>query len=90
MERLLAVEGRPEHATHFTALAPGLVDTPMLQSVMSLPSDNDFPTIARMKSKRGTPELLTPDQAAEKLLKIIDRLPESVESGSYVDSRQMG
>jgi NAD(P)-dependent dehydrogenase (short-subunit alcohol dehydrogenase family) len=90
LNMLMRLYSREVPDTHFTALAPGLVDTPMLQSVMSLPSDNDFPTIARMKSKRGTPELLTPDQAAEKLLKIIDRLPESVESGSYVDSRQMG
>lgn len=90
LNMLMRLYSRELPETHFTALAPGLVDTPMLQSVMSLQSDNDFPTIARMKSKRGTAELQTPDQAAEKLLKIIDRLPEKVESGSYADSRQLG
>ncbi len=89
LNMLMRLYSRELPVTHFTALAPGLIDTPMLQAVMSLPSDDTFPTIDRMKSKRGTPELMTPDQAAERLLKIIDRLPEEVESGSYVDSRQM-
>ena len=90
LNMLMRLYARELPETHFTALAPGLIDTPMLRSVMSLPSDNDFPTIARMKRKRGTAELLTPDQAAERLVNIIDRLPDKVESGSYVDSRQMG
>lgn len=90
LNMLIRLYSREFPGTHFCAVAPGLVDTPMLQQVLSLPSDGTHPTIDRLKGKRGTPDLLPPDEAAERLIGVIDRLPVEVESGSFVDVRLLG
>jgi NAD(P)-dependent dehydrogenase (short-subunit alcohol dehydrogenase family) len=89
LNMLIRLYSREFPETHFCAVAPGLVDTAMLKGVLSLPSDGTHPTIDRLKGKRGTPDLVTPEEAAKRLVPVIDRLPHEVESGSYVDIREM-
>lgn len=78
---------RPE--THFCALAPGVVDTALLDRLCSLPQDERFPALEALRRKRGTSELPTPAQAAGRLVETIGRLPRLIESGEYADVRNL-
>jgi benzil reductase ((S)-benzoin forming) len=83
--RLYAAE-RP--ATHFSAFAPGLVDTAMQDKVRALPEDPRFPTVDRLKQAAGTPDMPDPDAAAPRLLDAMDRLRDR-KSGDFHDIRSM-
>lgn len=74
--------------THFTALAPGVVDTPMQEYISSIPDAERFPTIARLQRMKGTAEMPSPEGAAHRLAQLFPRL-QSLPSGSYTDARKM-
>jgi ornithine--oxo-acid transaminase len=83
--RLYAAE-RPD--THFTALAPGLVETSMQDHICALDEDERFPTVERLRAARGTTSMPQPLQAAEAImgrLPLLRRRP----SGEYVDLRHL-
>lgn len=84
--KLYAAE-RPE--THFTAFAPGIVDTAMQEYLCTLPRDRRFPTLIVLRKKRGTSEMPDPATAAARFLPVFDRLPELVASGTYLDIRKL-
>ena len=86
LTKLYAKE-RPE--THFCALAPGVVDTVMVDNLLAHPSDPRYPSVEAVRAKRGTPEMPLPGDAAKMLITAIERLPQSVESGSYADIRKL-
>jgi len=75
--------------THFTALAPGLVDTAMQDYLCSLSSGDEFPSINRIQESRGTEKMPTAQQLSEKLAKVFDGLLLGT-SGSFVDVRSIG
>lgn len=85
MMRLYAAE-RPE--THFTALAPGLVDTAMQERMRALPEDARFPTVDRLKKAAGTAAMPDPGIAAAWILEVADRLL-SLKSGDFQDLRSL-
>ena len=78
---------RPE--THFTALAPGIIDTAMQEELCSRPQDERYPSVEVLRSKRGTPEMPPAEKAAEMLAETFPHLPELIESGAYADVRQL-
>jgi benzil reductase ((S)-benzoin forming) len=77
---------RPE--THFSALAPGLVDTAMQQAMRRLPADARFPTVERLKQAQGTPDMPSPEDLAPRLLAAMDRL-RTLKSGDFHDLRAL-
>ncbi len=83
--RLYAAE-RPQ--THFASLAPGLVDTAMQDYLCGLPPQvaEQFPSVKRIQSARGTDTMPTASQVAEQLLPALDALL-GEPSGAYVDIR---
>jgi NAD(P)-dependent dehydrogenase (short-subunit alcohol dehydrogenase family) len=85
MMKLYAAE-RPE--THFSALAPGLVDTAMQEAMRARPSDARFPTVDRLKRATGTPDMPDPDTAAARILGALGRLAAS-KSGEFQDLRSL-
>jgi NAD(P)-dependent dehydrogenase (short-subunit alcohol dehydrogenase family) len=74
--------------THFICLAPGLVQTQMLDYVCSLEVDDRYPAVGRIRSAVGTERMQTMSQAAQRLLDIFPRLLE-YPTGSFVDIREM-
>ncbi len=74
-------------STHFTALAPGIVDTAMQAAVAQQPHDPRFPALESLRSKRGTAAMPSAAAAAARLLEVMAKLPSAVETGSYVDVR---
>ncbi len=75
--------------THFTALAPGLVDTAMQDVLCSLPADERYPSLAALRSRRGTVDMPEPDAVAARLADVIESLPRRVPSGSFADVREL-
>lgn len=74
--------------THFISLAPGLIDTQMLDRVGKRPDDERFPVIERIKSATGTERLQSPTQAAARIIGVLPQLVNHP-SGAYVDIREM-
>jgi NAD(P)-dependent dehydrogenase (short-subunit alcohol dehydrogenase family) len=69
---------------HFTALAPGVIKTPMTDHIIEKVDDQRFPSAKKLKESY----IQTPKEAASNLLFIIPKLFE-YESGSFVDVREM-
>lgn len=74
--------------THFTALAPGLVDTAMQDYLTALPPDERFAPLERLKAAKGTADM--PD-AATCARMLIAAFPELLQrpSGAYADIRKL-
>ena len=87
MLTLLYAQEAPE--THFTAIAPGLVDTAMQEVLCNLPADERFPTLDSLRSRKDTAEMPNPEQLAPRLAQVISELPEHVESGEFIDIRKL-
>ena len=73
---------------HFSALAPGLVDTQMQEYISSLPEDKQFPTMQRLKKARGTADMPKPNNIAPKIAETINKIQEEL-SGSFFDVRRI-
>nr|VFK61773.1 MAG: alcohol dehydrogenase [Candidatus Kentron sp. UNK]VFK69979.1 MAG: alcohol dehydrogenase [Candidatus Kentron sp. UNK] len=87
LTKLYALE-RPE--THFCALAPGIIHTPMAEDICrQLSGDERFPAVEVFCAKRNAKEMSTPRQAAEVVMDAIGRLPTLVDSGEFADVRAL-
>ena len=75
-------------ATHICAIAPGLVDTAMMDYVCGEVDPKEYPALQRIRDARGTEAMPKPRQAAERVISAVDRLRE-YPSGSYIDIRQI-
>ncbi len=83
--KLYAAE-RPQ--THFCSVAPGLVDTAMQDVLCSRDAATmeRFPSLQRIASRRGTPDMPSPDGVAERLLDCFEAV-RTEPSGAFVDIR---
>lgn len=74
--------------THISTIAPGLIDTGMMDYLCDEADSEQFPALKRLQQARGTDVMLLPRQAAERILKSLPEL-QKYESGSFVDLRQI-
>ena len=74
--------------THICALAPGIIDTPMMDHLCEEADAEAFPALRRLREARGTEAMPGPREAAERVLSVIDRLRD-YPSGSFVDIREI-
>lgn len=86
MIKLYAVE---ISETHFCALAPGLVDSPMQDYLCNLEGDESYSILEKLKSARNSEIMPQPDVAAEHIAVVIEKLPTLVKSGDYADVRKL-
>jgi len=70
--------------THFSAVAPGVVMTPMLEKILRTADPLIYPSIRRIKEG----PILTPEVAAQRFLKACAKALE-YPSGSFLDVRTM-
>jgi NAD(P)-dependent dehydrogenase (short-subunit alcohol dehydrogenase family) len=75
-------------ATHLTALAPGIIDTPMMDHLCEEVDAEAFPALQRLQQARGTQAMPGPQEAAERLVSVLPRLKDWP-SGSFVDIREI-
>jgi len=84
LNMLLKVYAKELPHIHFTALAPGVIKTPMVQHIIENVDENVYPSAKRLKEG----EIRSPQKAAKLL---IDTFPKlfRYESGSFLDVRSM-
>jgi len=85
---LLRVYAHEHPGTHFSAVAPGLIDTPMTREVRDQEDDPRHPSTSRVRGAFREGRGMTPEQAARNLLAAMDQVREQP-SGSYVDLRDL-
>lgn len=74
--------------THFTSLAPGLVDTAMQDYLTNLPEDKRYPPLEVLKAAKGTETMPDGETCARRLTDLFPRLLQ-LKSGSYADIRNL-
>ena len=89
LNMLIKLYSAEQSDTHFTSLAPGVIDTEIQDELHDRPLDERYPSLEALRSKRGTPEMPTAEVAAPAIAACIDQLPELVSSGDYADIRQL-
>lgn len=74
--------------SHICALAPGIIDTAMMDYLCEEADADRYPALQRLRGARGTELMPGPAQAAEKVLSVLPRLREH-SSGEFVDIREI-
>ena len=85
---LIKLYAGEQAGTHFTALAPGLVDTAMQDYLTNLPADDRYPPLEILKAAKGTAKMPDGETCARMLIEAFPKLLE-LESGSYADIRKL-
>jgi len=85
MIKLYAKE-RPE--THFTALAPGVVDTKMQDYIYNQEDDGRFEVVRKLKQMRDRKEMADPRENALALIEAMGIVLQ-YESGRFIDVRDL-
>ena len=84
LNMLLKVYAKELPDIHFSALAPGIINTAMVEHILNEVDDSIFPSAKTLKEA----QLQTPKEAAKNLLNIFPKLL-NYESGSFLDVRTM-
>ncbi|MCH9812527.1 MAG: SDR family NAD(P)-dependent oxidoreductase [Epsilonproteobacteria bacterium] len=84
LNMLLKLYAHEMSTTHLMALAPGVIDTPMVRHIVDVVDDERFPSAKRLKEGY----IQTPQEAAGRLFETFPKL-RSYESGSFVDIREI-
>ena len=89
LNMLISLYAKEYPDTHFTALAPGLVDTAMQEYIFSLEEDERFPVVHRLQQTKRTKQMPTPEEAAASFARAAGQMVKNYESGSYLDVRKL-
>jgi NAD(P)-dependent dehydrogenase (short-subunit alcohol dehydrogenase family) len=73
---------------HFTAFAPGLVDTPMQDYLCDQVDAERYPSVQKLKAARGTANMPKPQEAARRIIEVLPKLKD-LPSGSFADIRKL-
>ena len=84
LNMLLNVYAKELPEIHFTSLAPGVIETPMVRHIIDEVDDEVFTSAKRLKEGH----IQTPQEAAKRLIHIFPKLL-AYESGSFLDVRTM-
>jgi NAD(P)-dependent dehydrogenase (short-subunit alcohol dehydrogenase family) len=74
--------------THITALAPGIIDTAMMDYLCGEADAEAFPALQRLRDARGSERMPEPATAAARVVAVLPRL-RGWASGSFVDIREI-
>jgi len=84
LNMLLSIYAKELPEIHFSTLAPGIIDTPMVRHIINKVDDDKFPSAKKLKQQN----IQVPKEAAQVLISTFDKLLE-YESGSFLDIRTM-
>lgn len=74
--------------THIAAIAPGLIDTAMMDYLCVEPDPAVYPALVRIREARGTPVMPGAPEAARRVLQAAPQLT-AWPSGEFIDIRQI-
>ncbi|HEC45496.1 MAG TPA: SDR family NAD(P)-dependent oxidoreductase [Epsilonproteobacteria bacterium] len=84
LNMLLNVYAKELPKIHFTALAPGIIKTSMVEHIINKVDEQEFPSAKKLKESY----IQSPQEAAKHLISIFPKLL-NYESGSFLDVRTM-
>ncbi len=84
LNMLIKLYSREMTETHFTALAPGVIDTPMVRQIIEEVDPVRYPSAQRLKNG----PIMEPKEAARRLIGAFEKV-KTYESGSFLDIRTM-
>jgi len=84
LNMLLNVYAKELPDIHFTALAPGVIDTDMVRHIIHTADKRKYPSVSRLKNGN----IQSPKEAAQLLIDTFPKLC-AYESGSFLDVRTM-
>jgi len=88
LNMLIKLYAGEQRNTHFTSLAPGLVDTAMQDYLTTLPSDDRYKPLEILKAAKGTEKMPDGETCARMLIGAFPKLL-SYPSGEYADIRKL-
>ena len=88
LNMLIQLYAKENPEIHFTAFAPGLVDTAMQNYICEEVDTKKFPSVQRLKNARNTDAMPTPAEFSRRFDDSRDRILK-IESGSFVDIRKL-
>lgn len=88
LNMLIDLYAKEQPGTHFTALAPGIIDTGMQDYIYTIEEEEKFPVVQKLKSMKGTDKMPSPEKAAPGIADAISRL-RNFDSGSFRDVRDL-
>lgn len=74
--------------THITSIAPGLIDSKMMDYMCNEVDSDAFPALKRIQRANIEGKVLSPTQAADRIMEALPYL-KNYESGSFIDIRQI-
>ncbi len=74
--------------THISAIAPGIIDTPMMDHLCVEADAETFPALKRLRAARGTEAMPGPREAARTLFEALPEIRRRP-SGSFIDLREI-
>lgn len=74
--------------SHLSALAPGIVDTVMMEYLCHEPDPNRFPALQKIRESQGTVAMQSPAEAARRIQRLLPVLRDYA-TGSFLDVRDI-
>lgn len=88
LNMLMNIYAKEYTNTHFTAFAPGLVDSEIQDTIYAIKDTDKYPTVKRLQDARYTETMPTAIAAAKMLISGIEKSLDN-ESGAFIDVRDM-
>lgn len=88
LNMLMNIYAKEHTSTHFTAFAPGLVDSEIQEEIWNIRDADKYPAAKRIQGVRYTDEMPDPTAAAPMLIEGMKKALDH-ESGGFVDVRDM-
>ncbi len=88
LNMLIKLYAREHEETHFSSIAPGLIDSAMQDYIFSLADDPRFPSLKRLQDEKRSGKMPSSAEAARTLASCVIKA-HSEESGSFLDVREM-
>ena len=88
LNMMILLYSRENEHLHFTAFAPGLVDTPMQDYIYNLEMTDELQAMQRLKDARYTDAMPDPDTWAQRFDESLEKL-KIFPSGSFLDIRKL-
>ncbi|MFW5644938.1 MAG: SDR family NAD(P)-dependent oxidoreductase [Bacteroidota bacterium] len=88
LNMLIELYSKEKTDTHFTSLAPGLIDSNMQDYIYSLGEEEKFPVLKKLRSAKGTDAMPGPEEASIVISKGIKKA-KTFKSGEFIDVRKI-
>ncbi len=88
LNMLICLYAKEQKDTHFTALAPGIINTAMQEYLRGLTSTEKFPVVKKLREIFEKSQMPGPEESAARLMNAFEEV-RGLESGTFTDVRDL-